>query len=140
MGKIIDVLNKIATNRKEKVVNKVLNSSAWVLLLQWLITNWITIFIVIVMGIWGLRGYKRLKDTETLMLQQQISTLNIDLEKSKQEKAKLLARVNDLDKLRKVSKEETDKVRKQVEKLSASDKKKKLLEYKNRLLKEKGYE
>jgi uncharacterized membrane protein (DUF106 family) len=131
-------LDKVLQSRKEKFLAKIQLSSPGLVFLHWLLTNWITILIAVAIGCVFLIQYKNLRDLKENLLKTQIEALNLDLEKAKIEKEKLLIRIKDLDTMRKDSLQKSKNVKKEVSKLSLNEKRDLLLEYKKRLLKKKG--
>lgn len=135
---LLSKINKIVEQKKDTIVEKLQNSHPWLVLLNWLLTNWISVILVSCISFLGMRYYLQLKNVEEQLLRQQIQNLNSDLEIAKVEKEKLLGRIKELDKIKISNKKETLKLGKEIQKLTPEKKKELLIVYKNRLLKKRG--
>lgn len=134
-------LDKIKTNianfleqKKQKKLSKLESSSLSLIFINWLFTNWITILLVLVLGGYGVYNYYINDALHDALLKEELEQLELDLEKMKKERELLLSKIKELEKLKKSSKEENIKVREEANKLNSEQKKKLLLQYKNRLL------
>ena len=133
-----NTLSKALQSRKEKFLHKIELSSSGAVFVHWLLTNWVTVLIILVASGIYLVQYVKVKNLRESLLKSQIEALNLDLQNSKIEKAKLLVRIKDLDRIRKESVVKSKRVSKDAGKLTTDQKKELLLEYMNRLLKKKG--
>lgn len=134
----IKKVRDLAEKKKQNLLERIESRSSLLLLLNWLLTNWITILLVIVLSFLGINQYIKYKDIQELLLKKEIEVLVQDLEKAKKEKEKLLGRVKDLENTKKEAYESSKKLKKQVKNIPLDKKKEKLLEYKDRLIRKKG--
>lgn len=127
------ILTTIAKKR-DAAISRLTNSSAVSFSLKWLLTNWVTVLLVTVMSIYAIRFYLGQEALKEQRLKTEIAALNIDLAQMKKENAEFLARIKEIDKLKKKNSAETQKVRDSANKLDSNAKKALLLSYKSRLL------
>ena len=125
-------LSNILQSRKEKFLQKIELSSSGAVFVHWLLTNWVTVLIILVASGVYLVQYVKVRDLRESLLKTQIEALNLDLENAKIEKEKLLIRIKDLDRLTKESLVKSKRVKKDAVKLTAQQKRELLLAYKNR--------
>lgn len=137
-NKLTAKVASLIEDKRAKLIEKISTSSSVSFFLNWLLTNWVSVLIVLIVSFFGLKYYLQLRNVEEQLLRQQIENLNADLEKAKIEKEKLLVRIKDLDKTKENNKKETKKISKEVEKLSIDKKKETLLSYKDRLVRRRG--
>ena len=135
---ISNKVSSFATAKKAQAITNIETNSASVFLLKWAMTNWVTVILVTVIAILGVRSYLIKEELRASQLNEELHSLNIDLEKMKKERAQFLARIKELEAIKKTNLKENKKVREDVSKLSSEEKKRILLEYKNRLLKKRG--
>jgi len=139
LNSLIQKANSVVETKKATLLQKLEIGSPWLIFINWALTHWITILIVGIISFYSFKNYIQLRDLQATLLGKEIQTLNNDLEKAKEERAKLLSRITEFEKSSDSAKEDTDKVRKETEILDSLKKKNKLLEYKNRLKKVRGY-
>ncbi len=136
---ILQKVNSVVETKKANLLQKLEVGSPWLIFVNWVLTNWITILIVGTVAFFGLRNYIQLQELQATLLNKEIQTLNKDLKEAKEEREKLLLRLKDFEKASEAVKADVEKVRKNVTKLGSLQKKTKLLDYKNRLMRVRGY-
>ena len=127
-------INSFVESKKQEALKGLDGSSVGVLLIRFVLLHWVTILLVSVLSIFMIRSYLKTEELSRQLLTSQLAALNVDLQKMKEERAALLARVNELGALKKAAAKENQKVRKDASNLTADQKKQKILEYKNRLM------
>ena len=135
---IKDVVSNFVESRKQLAVQTLESSSFWVLFFRFILTHWVTILMVSVLSVFGIRSYLKSEELKKVVLEQQLAALGVDLQKMKEDREKLLARVKELDTLKLTAKRENEQVKKDALKMTPDQKKQKILEYKHRLMLEKG--
>ena len=131
---IKDKINSFVESKKQEALKGLEGSSVGVLLTRFVLLHWVTILLVGVLSIFMVRSYLKTEELSRQLLTSQLAALNVDLQKMKEERAALLARVNELGALKTSAAKENQKVRKDASNLTADQKKQKILEYKNRLM------
>lgn len=105
---------------------------------KFLLTNWVTVLLLVI-GVVGYIVYSFENSyLREMLLTAQLKELNLDIEKMKEEREKLKARVKELEAFKLSESKETLKLRKSLPTLSSDEKKQKLLAYKNRLMVKRG--
>lgn len=128
--RFIDFIN----TKKQQVVSNVETNSAVVFVLKWLLTHWVTVTLALIIGFFAIRYHLIQEDLREAQLNEELHALNIDLDKMKQERAMFLARIKDLQNVKKTNQIENKKVKESASNLDSEGKKKLLLEYKTRLM------
>lgn len=145
LGKIKEKTKALSTKvcdfvdcKKQLAHEKIDANSASVFLLKWTMTHWVTILLVIILSVFFIRNRLLQEDLREAELQKELQELNLDLDKMKKEREAFLARIKELETIKKTNIKETKKVRDNASKLDSEGKKRLLLEYKTRLLKKRG--
>lgn len=132
--KVAKKLVDFAEDKKQQAIINITNSTATGMLLKWIFTNKLSVFLALVILIGGASYAYHLEYYRELADRQRIQELAKDLEVEKAKTAKLKEEVDAL-KSKKIKDSEINKeLVKAIESLSAEKKKKLLLEYKDRLL------
>ena len=133
--KVAKKLVDFAEDKKKQAIINITNSTATGMLLKWVLTNKLSVFLGLVILVGGLTYSYHLDYYRELADRQRIQELTSELEVEKAKTAKLKQDIEDL-KAKKVKDSEINKeLVKAIESLSAEKKRKLLLEYKERLLK-----
>lgn len=127
------VVSNFAEDKKQSAIIQVENSTALGILLKWLMTNWVTVFITIILGGYYISSYIEADKLKDMLWKQQVEDLNIDLAELKENKERLKVEIDKLAKDKKNFEKENKKLVLELEKLNSSELKVKLLDYTARL-------
>ena len=131
-------LGKFVENKREQAIVNITNATGTGILIKWLITNKLSVLLFLVVVFGG--GYYKF---QLHYLQEQIDRVRIgeledDLVLEKTKTLELLKKIEKLAQSKKEAKKINDSIRKQINGLSAKQKKRLLLEYRDRLMKKRG--
>lgn len=139
MSWIVDRLKQFAEAKKAASLAKVDGSSATAILVKWLLTNWVTVALTVSLGTLLLIEYNRNASLKEDLLRNEIAELTKYIAKIKAEDKELLKQIEELSNLKNQNEKDTSKIRSSLTNTSSEEKRVKLLEYKNRLMKKRGF-
>lgn len=133
--KVAEKLVDFAENKKQQAIINISNSTATGMLLKWVLTNKLSVFLAIVIVVGGASYAYHLDYYRELADRQRIQELTDDLAVEKAITEKLKEQIDALKKKKVQDSKVNKELVKAVESLSAERKRTLLLEYKERLLK-----
>jgi hypothetical protein len=134
----VQKLGEFAERKREQTIVNIQNSTATGLILKWLITNRVSVFLFLVIVFGGYYYQVQLDYTRELADKQRIEKLQGELVIEQTKTLELKKKLDKLDSDREEAENINRELRKKVHNLPNSQKKKLLLDYKDRLLKKRS--
>lgn len=138
LTKPIERVKEFARQKQQTVALRIQQASPWGFIIKWAITHWVTILLTLACLGFVANHYIEKHLLTDKLLQEELKNLNIDLEKQKEEEARLRKRIQDFENQKKTNEKDNKKLRDSLKGLTSEQLKAILLEYRERLMKKRG--
>jgi len=131
-------INELALSKKDIVISAIQATHPAAFLGKQLVTHWLVILIASFAAYFYISNMLTNESLRSEQLKVELSRLNIDLEQMKKDREIFRARIKQLEKIKENNKQLNKEVKDSATKLSSEEKKKLLLQYRDRLINKRG--